>query len=160
MKLSNQMQAMLEFAQKRERMILDRTPSIIPAYMYANAVVSLFPSSIVMDALFLDLPVFVLSWDGSDSARDNYSKNPFYNAIAHEDLARPLPEQGSDTESMRAYIERRIFAPLDVFLREIETGEDPKREARAGFRALEFPNTDGTVAEKILEYMKAKLTGN
>ena len=60
MKLSSQMEALLELAYTHERMIVDRTPNILSAFMYAYAFVSLFPSSLVMDALFLDLPTFIM----------------------------------------------------------------------------------------------------
>ncbi|WP_024345544.1 hypothetical protein [Lacrimispora indolis] len=157
MKMSIEMQVMLDFAHAHERMILDRTPSITPAYMYSNAVVSLFPSSIVMDSLFLDLPVFLLGREDSKSALAARLRSPFYSAIAHENFDEPLPDDGSDLERMRLYTEQSVFAPLDAFLREIENGEDSKREARAEFRIREFPNSDGTIAKKILESVKARL---
>jgi len=141
MKMSASMRVILDFVEAHERMILDRTPSILPAYMYANAVVSLFPSSIVMDALFLDLPVFLLGRDAKSSP-----EHPFYAALAHEDL-------GASSDDP----ERAVFAPLDVFLGEVARREDAMREARAAFRASEFPNPDGTVAEKILQRMKTTL---
>ncbi|MGJ4852140.1 hypothetical protein ACH6CV_18060, partial [Bacillota bacterium Meth-B3] len=96
MKMSASMQVMLDFAQAHERMIVDRTPSITPAYMYANAVVSLFPSTIVMDALFLDLPVFLMGCEGYEHVRDGYTKRLFYDAITHEDFDNPLPNDGAN----------------------------------------------------------------
>lgn len=158
MKMSIEMQVMLDFVQAHERMILDRTPSITPAYMYSNAVVSLFPSSIVMDSLFLNLPVFLLGREGSKSVQAGRSRTPFYSAIAHENFKVPLPDDSSDTESMRLYTEQSVFAPLDAFLHEIENGEDSKREARAEFCMREFPNADGSIATKILEAVKARLS--
>jgi hypothetical protein len=159
MKMSLQMQIMLDFAAAHGRMILDRTPSITPAYMYANAVVSLFPSSIVMDALFLDLPVFLLGRELKDNAPALQPENTvmFYDAVAHEDFDEPLPNKNPHSEQYQGYTERSIIAPLDAFLHEVEKGEDSKREARAAFRAREFPNADGTIALKILEHMKKLL---
>ena len=145
MKMSAEMRVMLDFVQAHERMVLDRSPSILPAYMYSNAVVSLFPSSIIMDALFLDLPVFLL---GREASAASSSSIPVYGAIAHEDYDFPL----EDTE-------RGIFAPLDIFLQEIKNNEDSTREARGIFRASEFPNQDGTVAKKILEHISNLLNG-
>lgn len=158
MKMSDEMRAMLDFVQAHERMILDLTPSITPAYMYSDAVVSLFPSSIVMDALFLDYPVFLLGREGSQSTQAGRLRNPLYSAIAHEDFNQTLPDDGLDSENMRLYTEQSVFAPLDAFLLEIENGEDSKREARAVFRIKEFPNADGTIAKKILGVMKGRLS--
>ena len=159
MKMSVQMQVILDFAAAHGRMILDRTPSITPAYMYANAVVSLFPSSIVMDALFLDLPVFLLGRELKDNAPALQPENTvmFYDAVAHEDFDEPLPNKDPHSEQYQGYTERSIIAPLEAFLHEVEQGEDSKCEARAAFRAREFPNADGTIALKILEHMKKLL---
>lgn len=136
MKMSAPMRVMLDFVQAHERMILDRTPSMTPAYIYSRAVVSLFPSSIVMDALFLDLPVFLL---GRMESCVDAANVPFYSAIAHEDFSVPQDD-----------IERGIIAPLDKFLREISKGEDSMREARGVYKTREFPDLDGTVAQNIL----------
>jgi hypothetical protein len=136
MKLSAPMRVMLDFVQAHDRMILDRMPSMTPAYTYSHAVVSLFPSSIVMDALFLDLPVFLL---GRMESCADASNIPFYSAIAHEDYSVPK----DDTK-------RGIFAPLDKFLCEISNGEDSICEARGVYRIREFPDLDGTVALNIL----------
>ncbi len=154
MKISVKMQVMLDFVQAHERMILDRTPSITPAYMYSNAVVSLFPSSVVMDALFLDLPVFLLGREGSNSALAGNLKNPLFDAIAHEDFNQPLPSGDSDPQGLELYTEQCIYTPLDKFLSEIEKGEDSMQEARAQFRIQEFPHADGTIAKTILEEVK------
>ncbi len=154
MKLSVKMQVMLDFVQTHERMILDRTPSITPAYMYSNAVVSLFPSSVVMDALFLDLPVFLLGREGSNRTLAGNLKNPLFDAIAHEDFSQPLPDGASDTQGFELYTEQSIYAPLDKFLNEIEKGEDSMQEARARFRIQEFPHADGTIAKTIMEEVK------
>ena len=156
MKMSLQMQIMLDFAAAHGRMILDRTPSITPAYMYANAVVSLFPSSIVMDALFLDLPVFLLGRERGGNLRDSQT---FFKALAHEDFDEKPPKEFTDTEQYQSYIERSVLKPLEAFLFEVEKGRDSKREARAQFRAREFPNNNGTVAERILEHMKGLING-
>lgn len=159
MKMSPQMQSMLDFANIHERMIIDRTPSMTPAYMYANAVVSLFPSTIVMDALFLDLPVFVLGRNDT-STPSHCAQNPFYKAITHEDFSQLPPAKGADSETVRLYIERSIYEPLDTFIWEVQNGKDSKREGRAAFRIQEFPNMDGTVAEKILKSVKGRLERN
>lgn len=154
MKMSAQMQDMLNFVQAHERMILDNTPSITPAYMYSNAVVSLFPSSIVMDALFCDLPVFLLGREAANNPQEKHGYTSFYNIVSHEDFNEMLPDGSSDAAGMQMYAERSVFAPLDKFLKEIQNCDDPKREVRAVFREQEFPNSDGTIGEKILKHIK------
>jgi hypothetical protein len=136
MAMSPMYQVLTDFADKHERMILDKTPSITAAYMYSDAVVSLFPSSIVSDALFLDRPVYLMEPD--PRKREKVSNHIwFYDAISHEDAG----EDG-------------VLPPLRAFLEEIESGIDSKKEIRGKYRAQEFPNMDGTVAEKILEWVK------
>ncbi|WP_313162763.1 hypothetical protein [Sedimentibacter sp.] len=156
MKMSVEMQEMLNFAQNHKRMILDKTQSIIPAYMYSDAVVSLFPSSIVMDALFCDLPVFLLGREAKDNLRDKHSNISFYNVVSHENYDEMLPDNGLYSAGMQLYAERNIFAPLDEFLKEIESCKDSKREERTLFCEQEFPNRDGTTGKNILKYIKDK----
>lgn len=157
MKMSPDMQRMLYAANAHKRMIVDRTPSMTSAYMYADAVVSLFPSSIVMDALFLDIPVFILG-------RDDLQKHPdcanslYYRAVTHEDYDQPLPDDRSNEQAREMYVKHSIYEPLDRFIRDVKEGRDPRREARAEFRRQEFPTTDGTVAKQILESVKSWLS--
>ena len=146
MKMSAMMTELLDFAQSHERMLVDRTPSILPAYIYSNAVVSLFPSSIIMDALFLDLPVFLL---GRESSSSSSRSIPFYSALTHENYEI----------SPKDDIDRAVFEPLDAFLEDVASGKDSMREARSLYRMSEFPNQDGSVASNILEYIKGILGG-
>jgi len=46
---------------------------------------------------------------------------------------------------------------IDQFIKEVRSGEDTKRVARAAFREQEFPNSDGTVAENILHHVRIRL---
>lgn len=157
MKMSAAMEAMLRFAEMHERMLVDRTPSMTSAFAYADAVVSLFPSTIIMDALFLDLPVFILGRDDFTKNPDGCLSNPFYSALFHEDFSHHPPKQGADSGLIRDYNERSIYAPLDQFIKEVQNGEDSKRVARAAFREQEFPNSDGKVAQSILHNVKITL---
>ena len=158
MKMTPHVHAMLEFASAHKRMVVDRTPSIMAAFMYANAVISLFPSSIVMDALFLDLPTFVMGLDDYDGSSTSSSSH--FMAIAHEDTSQPLPSSNANSDAMRRYIEESIYRPLDMFIKEVQLDKDSKRESRREFRKREFPNIDGTVAESILESIKRKLSSD
>lgn len=156
MKMSVEMQKMLNFVQDHNRMILDKTPSIVPAYMYSDAVVSLFPSSIVMDALFCDLPVFILGREVEDKLRGKHSNNSFYNVVSHENFDKVLPNDGLFSAEMQLHAEHNTFAPLDKFLKDVENFEDQKRPERTLFREQEFPNRNGTTGENIIKYIKDK----
>jgi hypothetical protein len=156
MKMSVEMQKMLNFVQDHNRMILDKTPSIVPAYMYSDAVVSLFPSSIVMDALFCDLPVFILGREVEDKLRGKHINNSFYNVVSHENFDKVLPNDGLFSAEMQLHAEHNTFAPLDKFLKDVENFEDPKRPERTLFREQEFPNRNGTTGENIIKYIKDK----
>jgi hypothetical protein len=157
MKMSASMKAMLRIANMHERMLVDCTPSMTSAFAYAHAVVSLFPSTIIMDALFLDLPVFVLGRDDFIKNPSGCLTNPFYTALLHEDFTHHPPDRNADPWMVQNYIENSIYAPLDAFIEEVKNGEDSKREARAAFRKQEFPNSDGTVAQTILQIVKERL---
>ena len=159
MKMSPQMQAMIQFAEKHKRMLIDRSPSMTSGYMYADCLISLFPSTVVMDALFLDLPVFVLGREDLKRASNYQKENQFYLAVAHEDFNQTIPDQTEQLEIRMAYIENSIIHPLNVFLTEIRNGKDSKELDRARFRCEQFPNPNGTVAKEILKAIKNKLEG-
>jgi hypothetical protein len=157
MKLSSQMEALLELAYTHERMIVDRTPNILSAFMYAYAFVSLFPSSLVMDALFLDLPTFIMGLL-DDRADSSISDPSFYTAVSHEDISKSPPDSDAGSEAVRQYVEECIYKPLDLFLEEVRSGKDSRYIARQEFRIREFPTQDGTVGNKILESVKMRLS--
>ena len=125
--------------------------------MYAYAFVSLFPSSLVMDALFLDLPTFIMGLL-DDRADSSISDPSFYTAVSHEDISKSPPDSDAGSEAVRQYVEECIYKPLDLFLEEVRSGKDSRYIARQEFRIREFPTQDGTVGNKILESVKMRLS--
>jgi hypothetical protein len=139
MQMSPVYQDLIDFADKHCRMILDRTESMFTAFMYCDGFVSLFPSSVMTDAMFLDIPSFLME-PPPKRAKITAGYIRFYDAISHE-------KAGEDG----------VIPPLRAFLGEIESGLDSKKEIRRKYRVQEFPDTDGTVASGILERVKQLL---
>ncbi len=154
MKMSPQMMSMLELAEKHKRMIVDRTPNMTRALIHCDALVSTSRTSIVVEALFLDVPTFVLGRNDFQANTPSRGGRLFYNSVAHENFCEPLPDKATASKDMRAYIEANVYAPLDSFVQDIRNGLDSRAEERKRFREQEFPYGDGAVAGRILQSVK------
>ena len=158
----------LKIADSCDRIIVDKTPSVVSAFMYCDAVIS-ENSSIISEAVSLNKPVFLVGVDHREYQVDsaNYYKADYqgildttgiidmdnlymHNALPCCGLRTPLQEGESIDEHMY-----RI--PIMNFINDIKNNLDPKSELRELYRRQLLSNLDGKCGSSILEYVKSLL---
>ncbi|MDL2288181.1 hypothetical protein LJC32_02235 [Oscillospiraceae bacterium OttesenSCG-928-F05] len=166
--------ALLKRAERCDRVILDRTPSVISAFMYSDAVISSM-SSIIIESLFLNLPVFAFDMHPNESmitsddvhiladyykpeydtvlekARNIDKDNPcLMDVVSHFGVDRHL----NDGEN----IAERVSAPrITQFVRDILSGAGGESTPRDTYCAQLFAYDSGRCAGAISDAVKKRI---
>ena len=159
----------MSIAESCNRIIIDRTPSVVSAFMYCDAIISEH-SSIISEAICLNKPVFLVGVDYREYRPDtsDYYK-PEYQAILSQATAinpnelllhSAIPTCGISApliegESLDEMMYRK---PIFDFINHVKNNIDPKADSRHEYRRQLLSNLDGKCGSAIHTYVKNMLT--
>ena len=147
------------------RIILDKTPSVVSSIMYADAVIS-ENSSIISESICLNKPVFLVGVDPREfqAEKMNYYDEQYrsileitHNYIDDLVLHSAIPSCGlkSFLHTGESIEEFMYHIPLEDFIYDIKKGNDPKAEKRYEYRKQLLSNLEGHCGTAILKHIKS-----